>query len=339
MWTIPSNITESTILTFNRIDNSGKVFEATQLDTTNKTLTIHDCEQLLYGFCFTTAGYTIILDPTEGGFFFQNYDGLKEGINSKLAPGSVTIQPISDENILVQGLQITATNFIQSTTTFAVINNIYFKDCVHTKNSNAVTLAAGGTFNDCKFSIHIRAAEYTPLLTSGTFNRCAGYFTFSDLKESSAGSPTVFQGIHNQCSFIVRNLAVQAIQSPSANSALIKDSTNCSYDIEMYVAKMPSGDLKNLGLSGINNCFLSIKIDKVLDANSEVPSNNAKAITIKLASMSGVNIINGGDAGDTTIPDIESNDNVKQLTESECKNYEILNKWGFFTNQVVEDDT
>lgn len=337
MWTIPSNnIDEDHILDFQRIDNSGTVFEASQLNKTEKTLTIHDCEQLLYGFCFTTAGYTIILDPTEGGFFFQNYDGLKEGINSKLAPGSVTIEPKSNENVLVQGLQITATNFIATTTTLAVINNIYFKDCVHTKTSNTATVS-GGIFKDCKFSMHIRAAEYTPQLTAGTFYRCAGYFTLSDLKESAAGEPNVFTGTHEQCSFIVRNLAVSSFSSGS--STLVKNSTNCSYDIEMYVVKMPSSTAKNLALSGINNCFLSIKIDKVIDANLEVPSDNAKAILIKMSNMSGVNIINGGDDGNITIPDIESNNNVKQLTESECKNYEILNKWGFFTNKVEEDDS
>lgn len=338
MWTIPSSyIDEDHILDFQRIDNSGTVFEASQLNKTKKTLTIHDCEQLLYGFCFTTAGYTIILDPTEGGFFFQNYDGLKEGINSTLAPGSVTIEPKSNENVLVQGLQITATNFIATGTIHAVINNIYFKDCVHTKTSNSVTIS-GGTFNDCKFSMHIRVAEYAPTLTSGTFNRCAGYFTFSDLIESDIPNYQVlFSATHDQCSFIVRNVALAGLVEGASNSLfMISNCTNCSLDIQAYIAKGDSTK-KYFLCRGINNCFISFKIDKAINDSEEIPVSTLN-LQFDANNISGVNIVNKGNTGDTNIPSITANNNIKTLSEDDCKNYNILNKWGFFTN-LIEDDS
>ena len=344
MFILKARLTQSNVYDIDKYDGTGKVFnvEESPLDTENKTLIIKDCEQLIYALCNNMNDYTFILDPTEGGFFFQNHDGLKEGIDFSLNLsgnyGNNTFEPLNNETVIIQGLQITASNFIVSTQLDGtnILNNIYFKDCVHTKTTdNSATLnTLKATMNNCKFSMHIRVGEYAPTITTGsTYTKCSGYFTFSDLIEDDVPDyQTLFNATHNQCSFIVRNVALSGVAS---SQYMITNCTNCSLDIQAYIAK---GDSTNVNFlcNSINNCFISFKIDKAINNSEEIPVS-----TLNLqfnTNINGVNIVNQGNTGDTNIPNIIANSNIKTLPEDDCKNYNILNKWGFFTN-FIEDDS
>ncbi len=343
MFVLKDVLNSSNVYNIDKYDGTGKVFnvEESPLDTENQTLIIKDCEQLIYAFCNNMTGYTFILDPTEEGFFFQNYDGLKEGIGFSLnlsgVYGNNVFEPLNDETVIIQGLQITASKFIGSNQQYGTntLNNIYFKDCVHTKTDNSATLSTPGTIvNNCKFSMHIRVSEYAPVITTGsTYTKCSGYFTFSDLIEDNIPNyQELFSATHEQCSFIVRNVALAGVAN---NQHMVANCTNCSLDIQAYIAK---GDSTNANFlcGSINNCFISFKIDKAINNSEEIPVS-----TLNLwfdTNISGVNIVNKGNTGDTNVPNITANNNIKTLSEDDCKNYNILNKWGFFTN-LIEDDS
>lgn len=347
MFVLKERLTESDVYKIDKYDGTGKVFVEDKdqdnfpLDTEKKTLVIKDCEQLIYALCNNMEGYTFILDPTEGGFFFQNYDGLKEGINFSLnlsgTYGNNIFRPQNDETVIIQGLQITASSFISSDQGYGInaLNNIYFKDCVHTKTNDYATLnTPKATISNCKFSMHIRVSEYSPKITAGaTYTKCSGYFTFSDLIENDIPNYQVlFSATHDQCSFIVRNVALAGVEN---NQHMVANCTNCSLDIQAYIAK---GDSTNANFlcGSISNCFISFKIDKAINNSKEIPVS-----TLNLwfdTNIDGVNIVNKGNTGDTNIPNIKDNNNIKTLSEDDCRNYNILNKWGFFTN-LIEDDS
>lgn len=341
---MPNDQTLSTLLSAESV-NGGKVFaDANLIDTTNKTVTVHTCEQLLYAFCLGESGSTVYLDPTElsedipaqRGFFFQKYDGLKEGVSGYLFPKrDVNFQVVDGlEYAIIQGLQITGNGFLRGDYG-NTLSNLYFKDCVCTLTGDSGVFQYA-KFTNCKFSMHIRQGDKTNLIIAqGTWKSCSCYFEFSDLTpDSTSNTGFLTPSLMSESSIIVRNASYHCVNSNSGTKCF-QNLTNCSLDVEFYRIYCHSPDLY-IGYESINNCFLSIKaLSKI---GTETP-------IITFSSMGGVNIINKGtptvdEQGviheDSQIPQISSNSNVKPLTEAECKDYEELNKWGFFTNTASE---
>ena len=264
---------------------------------------------------------------------------------------------------IVQGLQITGTTFMQVTSATKVfINNIYFKDCVFTctastGNINALAFYAypyyNGFlyFNNCKLSIHCRVFENTQRFDStGVYwNNCSRYIEFSDLNENAFPSTNrPFNANTTQCSTKVKNFAYNEAASTRESNGMIANSLNSSWDIECYVVKFQttntgSTDILNVCINcdrgggsyrsaSNNNLFINLKVlreIKTLPDREEVYTfGYSSGVTIFCVELP------PGSLSATYIPD----SSAKQLTVSECKDYNELNKWGFFVNQRVANN-
>lgn len=262
----------------------------------------------------------------------------------------------------VQGLQITGTTFMQVTyATKVFINNIYFKDCVFTctapLNFTPCAFYANPShngflyFNNCKLSIHCRVFENTQRFDStGVYwNNCSRYIEFSDLNENAF--PTTnrpFNANTTQCSTKVKNFAYNETNGTNSSTGMIANSLNSSWDIECYVVKFQttsagSTDILNVCIncdrgSGTyrstsnNNLFIHLKVLR------EIKTLSDREEVYTFGYSSGVTIfcveLPPESTSATYIPD----SSAKQLTVSECKDYNELNKWGFFVNQRVANN-
>lgn len=264
--------------------------------------------------------------------------------------------------ITVQGLQITGTTFMQVTSATKVfINNIYFKDCVFTcttsPGANALAFYAYPLyngflyFNNCKLSIHCRVFENTQRFDStGVYwNSCSRYIEFSDLNENAfplANRP--FNANTTQCSTKVKNFAYGEVSGTNESNGMIANSLNSSWDIECYVVKFQTYNAGDTDI--LNVCINCDKASRTYRATSnnnlfvhlnvlrEIKTLPDREEVYTFGYSSGVTIfcveLPPGSLSATYIPD----SSAKQLTVSECKDYNELNKWGFFVNQRVANN-
>lgn len=334
----------------------------------NGVLEVNDCEQLVYAFRKVANGFNtahditkIVLNPLEDnepvdGFYFQNYEGLKEGltagfdfsIGADQGEHQVIIEPLnSATTVIIQGVQA-QTYFIMcyeySSGTYnwsarqATFNNVYFKDCVCTKtDGNAVIRVGFGDvnygrdayarliFNNCELSMHIRQGENSPIFDNyvsekwkTTWNKSSRYVEYSDLNPDNIPTYDIMFGAPTtECSTIIRNASLYC----NDNDVVFNNSTNSSWDIEAYAFSNDGAYIQDIPIGTINNCFIRIAATGTY--------TNQREITF--GTTSGVNIIT------TNLDRVASNNNVKQLSDSDCRNPQILNKWGFFVNTVDEE--
>ena len=263
---------------------------------------------------------------------------------------------------IVQGLQITGTTFMQVAIGNKVfINNIYFKDCVftctNTPGASALAFYAYPSyhgflyFNNCKLSIHCRVFENTQRFDStGVYwNNCSRYIEFSDLNEDAFPSTIrPFDANTTQCSTKVKNFAYNEISGTRDSTGMIANSLNSSWDIECYVVKFQTAsvgaaDILNVCINcdrgsgsyrstSNNNLFIHLKVlreIKTLPDREEVYTfGYSSGVTIFCVELP------PGSTSAIYIPD----SSAKRLTVNECKDYNELNKWGFFVNQRVANN-
>lgn len=358
-----------------------------------------ELRSLVFSSSYTGAVSTRcnIIIELQNDLYFQNDSLYKNGFPSTFyyEDGDrsdklrIYIKPKYNE-AKIQGIQITGQNFINinkvANTTFVTIQNIYFKDCVFTKvGSDAsytqylpiYTYYTNLLFDSCKMSIHIRAAEYGYCFdyvsdSNGNYagkaqwKNCSLYIEYSDVDEESCPVLPVydygagyFNGNKENCSIIVRNLALKINQSiyTSKTRALFQaDSINCSWDIECYYLQiMNEGDGADIFTytSGYypyivnlptTNSFVSFKVAKLRYKTSEddviytgddvfdhVIVGFGTNVSGSTPYSTGINIFNTGDGHGIQF-NAASHTNVKQLPENDCKNPTVLNKWGFFVN-------
>lgn len=351
------------------------VFSQNDFDDENYTIDIHDCEQFINGIA--VEGVTLLLTPTAGGFYFQNDPLYKEGCDGYISFYCYKVKPKLENTIVVlQGLQATGTYFFHlygnrnvniSEKYKCYLENIYIKDCVHTKISSAesfrryVPSGSGsnteGYFNNCKLSMHTRTNDYGYDIGGNgiTWSHCSRYIEYSDLtpNEISGKAFTIGNETTNACSTIIRNASHVKTSattsqgntsSTSGMSSFISKSTNSSWDIEFYridVSASSNPTYSAADLESINNCFISMKC-KTSGYNVQDVQYDGFFTTSTNSSYknTGVNVYNLGDSNDTeyTALNIALSNVVIGLTEQECKNYDILNKWGFFVNRVNQGD-
>lgn len=316
----------------------------------------------------------------------------------------VHIQPKAGE-VKIQGIQITDNNFFRvyeqgSSPTpgkFVFVNNIYFKDCVFTKiardsSSNLPIYALckeNLIFDSCKMSIHIRASEYGYAFDftkdvngngggEAQWENCSLYIEYSDVDEDKcpylpgySGKAGYFNGNKDNCSIIVRNLALRLVQyiSSIVTQLNAQGSSNCSWDIECYYLFIDNvsedaptsypedifafnGYYKHILNISCLNSFVSFKVKKLRYKGPWPNTSSGEIVDITYtgdqtfdkpivsfggnsnqttAYSTGVNVFNTGDGHGIQFQ-AANHSNVKQLSESDCKNPTVLNKWGFFVN-------
>lgn len=330
------------------------------VDYNGSTITAKTCKGLLYALNLTNSNYIIKLHPQdERGFYFQDDDELKTGLNGAINVASNNTVMIDSDNfsnpkpeyIIIQGLQITAGNFLtitENSSETVNFENIYFKDCVHTMttNSQATFLCPNptgpspelsGTFKECKFSIHIRQQDKSnKIVAGGNWDSCSFYVEFSDLTGDSYASDGIFYPTSlNLCSIIVKRASIIGCVDNLGTARhfnLIENCNNSSFDLhfkKINTTIEDSNPYSSIEIGSINNCFISIKSD-------EWGIGGRGQIQFKSPPI-GVNIINTGNAGETNTPTINMNNSngaVKGLTETECKSQETLGNYGFFVNTV-----
>lgn len=288
--------------------------------------------------------------------YFQEDPLFKEGFLNRFYIwdcSSITYNTKDNKEIIIQGIQVTGDNFFYfyynaGVTRLRYFNNIYFKDCVHTKtknnsytfdnlNHNKHTV----TFTNCKLSMHIRASEYGYQFDSNwiILDHCARYIEYSDLVEDNVPcgyqDSIIFCAATRSTSTIIRNAAYYIGRNYDGNpytSGFVVDSVNSSWDVEFYTCvfhNMQGGTIYYIDFSDIVNCFISVKIFN-RSGNAEFP-----AIPVSFNSnVSGVNVYNKGNDDDSWRALAQNHNNVKQLTDDECHSAAVLNKYGFFVNQA-----
>lgn len=288
--------------------------------------------------------------------YFQEDPLFKEGFLNRFFIWdcrSITYNTKDNKEIIIQGIQVTGDNFFYfyynaGLTRLRYFNNIYFKDCVHTKTiNNSFTFDNFNhnnhtvTFTNCKLSMHIRASEYGYQFDSNwiIWDHCARYIEYSDLVEDNVpcgiGDNILFIAATRSTSTIIRNAAYYLGTYNDGDDPYIRgfvtDSINSSWDVEFYTCMYHNvgGDKHYIDLSSIVNCFISVKIFN-RSGNSEFPD-----MPVRFQSdVSGVNVYNKGNDDDNWRALAENHNNVKQLTDDECHSAAVLNKYGFFVNQA-----
>lgn len=286
--------------------------------------------------------------------YFQEDPLFKEGFLNRFYIqdcSSITYNTKDNKEIIIQGIQVTGDNFFYfyynaGVTKLRYFNNIYFKDCVHTKtknnsytfdnlNHNNHTV----TFTNCKLSMHIRASEYGYQFDSNwiIWDHCARYIEYSDLVEDNVpcgvGDNILFTAASRSTSTIIRNaayyLGTYNYGEHPYTKGFVTDSINSSWDVEFYTCMYHNvgGYKYYIDFSSIVNCFVSVKI---FNHGAEFPTMPVRF----LSDVSGVNVYNKGNDNDDWRALAEDHNNVKQLTDDECHSAAVLNKYGFFVNQA-----
>ena len=304
-------------------------------------------EGFINGFLFRNLGY--------GTIYYQADDNLDE--------------------VILQGIQITGEYFFKALASYSYMNfpklcfhfkNLYFKDCVFTKtkkdkNRDILPFASLADydregmflFEDCKLSMHIRAGEYGYRFDTNqgwSWKNCSRYIEYSDINleevpyEEENGDYGSMYGTGyfwaptTNCATIVRNMASKIKSGHEKH--FTHDTVNSSWDIEIYkllyeIDQAGSFDSGNALKFGLNNCFLSVKVDE----KSNYPSSDTtplpnNQISWRENEVIGVNIFNKGDVGQQNATVALSNANVAQLTDTECHDVNKLNQYGFFVNRA-----
>ena len=259
--------------------------------------------------------------------------------------------------MIIQGIQVTGNNFfyfysknIWDTVQYRHFNNIYFKDCVHTKTeNNSYTFSSKDLykrpiiFTNCKLSMHIRASEYGYQFDSNyiTWDHCARYIEYSDLVEDNipcgSGDDVVFASATRSTSTIVRNSTFYIGRYYEGGNpytrGFVNDSVNSSWDVEFYNCQYrhrSGGTIYYIDFSNIVNCFISVKIFRKIGDIAQFPETPVSFVT----NVTGVNVYNKGNDDDSWRALAQNHNNVKQLTDDECHSAAVLNKYGFFVNQA-----
>lgn len=337
-----------------------KVFETEDIicDTpsvSNSKITIYVStpEQFITTFKLRTNRELEII--INNNLYFQEDPLFKEGFLNHFCiyyGKPITYKTKNNQEVIIQGIQVTGDNFFYfyysvGETISRYFNNIYFKDCVHTKTtSNSYTINNHDhnnhivTFSNCKLSIHIRASEYGYQFESNKiiWDHGARYIEYSDLVEDNVpcgvGDNTMFASAIRSTSTIIRNCTFYIGRSYSGNGSFtrgfVRDSLNSSWDVEFYncaVTSLATGTWYYIDFSQMINCFISVKIFN--------RSDNFPAIPVSFNdNVSGVNVYNKGNDDDSWRALAQNNNNVKQLTDDECHSAAVLNKYGFFVNQA-----
>ena len=332
-----------------------KIFNAEDVYVSNGNLMINVStpEQFLTTFKFNNTFKVIV--TIKNNLYFQEDPLYKEGFLNHFFIESPRIEyhTQNDQEIIIQGIQVTGDNFFyfnyqSGRTSSRNFNNIYFKDCVHTKTvNNSFTFNNFNhndhlvTFTNCKLSMHIRASEYGYQFDSNwiILDHCARYIEYSDLVEDNVpcgiGDNILFTAATRSTSTIIRNAAYYIgtynyWDDPYING-FVTDSVNSSWDVEFYtcVYHYVGGTAYCIDFSSIVNCFVSVKIFN-RSGNAEFP-----AMPVRFQSgVSGVNVYNKGNDDDDWRALAVNHNNVKQLTDDECHSAAVLNKYGFFVNQA-----
>lgn len=332
----------------------GKVFTSPDAyDYAAGTLTVTTVEQLVYAIRCETA-CTILLNPANNIFEVQNDPTYREGFNGTCYWGSThDMRPASPTGtVTIQGVQITGPNFMSVNANS--IQRVYLKDCVHTKTEDQHTFVTLGglfpNFEDCALSMHVRVGEHHPQIDGDSIHltRCARYIEFSDIDDSNCAKSSIFEGHTTNCSTIVRNATFKIDGGAYGYDSIIRNSTNSSWDVEFYKLYFSGGGSSYRTEASprvmINNCFVSIKYkDAVMvDGSTYDYQDWINEGLIKFdgnfsTDTIGVNIYNyastdqSDSRGYRTIKPT-TQQNVKQLSDADCRTPSILNKWGFFVN-------
>lgn len=313
----------------------------------------------------------------KNNLYFQNDIRYREGFINNFywflrgngSTGSIYIQANDDlDEVILQGIQVTGVCFFYFDAGAAtgasqrVFKNIYFKDCVFTKvqsdtwafKSTPITSRTYGTrflFENCKISIHMRVGEYGYFFdyeNGIAWKNCSRYIEYSDVDTENipyeiGGTQFWYYGAETtNCATIIRNVALKIRTQESGIKRFAKKTINSSWDVELYklVYTQQTSDWNekySIHFS-TNNCFVSVKIDEIIQTEGEnVPANQVMFDTgIFGPNTIGVNIFNKGDVGQTNAATCAYNANVAQLTDTECHDYNKLNQYGFFVNRAYD---
>lgn len=219
-------------------------------------------------------------------------------------------------------------------------------------------------FNNCKISIHVHANEYFYDFDLERYHwtNCSRYIEYSDIDDTTApggqSQKPLFGGTVETCSTIVKNFAFLVQMNTQNKNYIIKNTINSSWDIEFnyvyYSATSSTGSYKMILI--LNNCFASAKINHRIFV-TDTPAQDIYLADFQFSfvsssgdSSTGVNIFNIQNPNDWSTWEEEqlqeqegnvhiradANPNVKQLSDEDCRNPNILKYYGFFVTTAYE---